>query len=136
MLAVMSWSTGTKTSLSTLAGRWRWLLLAALWSQLLLIPAKMHVTPEKWRWLAFVGMGCVGLCGAANVTDKVDERVHSISAVVGAVLLVAWVAIVNFACLFPVAVCAAAGRENWKWRVEVGLIISVYVALFALLGIL
>ena len=128
LLAGMSWTAGTQKSLSALAGTWRWLLLAAVWSQALLMPVMMDVTPEGWRWLGFLGVACLMFTGATNVLDKNEEWLHIITAVAGFTLLTGWVMGINDKCLLPLIVCIAAGRENWKWRVEVGLIISVYMA--------
>lgn len=135
LLASMSWTAGTQHSISALSKRWRWLLLAALWSQVLLLPAMIEVTPDKWRWLAALGIAGVVFAGAANVWDKADYWVHIIAAVVAFALMTGWVMVVDSVCLLPLIVCIAAGRENWQWRVEVGLIISVYMALVDKLGV-
>lgn len=129
LLASMSWTAGTQKSLSALAGTWRWLLLVAIWSQAALLPVMIDMTPEPWRVLAFLGVGCLMFTGATNVLDKNDCLFHTITAVAGFTFLVGWLMVVNDKCLLPAIVCIAAGRENWKWRVEVGLIISVYMAI-------
>ena len=129
LLAGMSWTVGTKNSISALAGQWRWLLLGTLWSQLALLPVMLEMTPEPWKWIAALGMFAVAICGGANVFDKADEKVHMVAAVAAFTLLTAWVMVVNDKCLLPLIVCVAAGRENWKWRVEVGLVISVYMSI-------
>lgn len=128
LMASMSWTAGTQQSLSSLAKRWRWLLLVALWSQVLILPAMIDVTPDGWRWLAAVGIAGVVFAGATNVWDKADEWVHIIAAVVAFTMMAGWVMVVDSVCLLPLIVCIAAGRERWKWRVEVGLVISVYMA--------
>ena len=135
MIAAMSWTVGTQPSISALAKEWRWQLCGALWSQVLLLPAALEITPSGWQWLAFLGVAAIIICGAANVYDKADERVHIIAAVTAFTLLTGWVMVVNSVCLLPLIVCVACGRENWKWRVEVGLIISVYMALVTGLGV-
>ena len=43
---------GTQKSISSLSKRWRWFLLTALWSQVLILPAMLSVTPTAWQWLA------------------------------------------------------------------------------------
>lgn len=135
LLAGMAWTAGTQRSISSLSKRWRWLLLAALWSQVLILPAMLSVTPTAWQWLAALGVGAIVFTGAADVYDKTDEWVHIIAAVVAFTLLTGWVMVVNSVCLLPLIVCIAAGRENWQWRVEIGLIISVYMALVIELGV-
>lgn len=135
LMAAMSWTTGTQNSISALARNCRLLLCGALWAQVLLLPAAIEVTPESWKWLAFLGVSAIVVCGGANVFDKADEKVHIIAAVAAFTLLTGWVMVVNSVCLLPLIVCIACGRERWKWRTEVGLIISVYMALITKLGI-
>ncbi len=135
LLAGMSLTTGTQRSISALSKRWRWLLLVALWSQVMLLPAMLSVTPSRWQWLAAMGIGAIVFAGAADVWNKTDERVHIIAAVMAFTLLTGWVMVVNSVCLLPLIVCIAAGRDNWQWRVEVGLVISVYMALVSALKI-
>lgn len=135
LLAGMAWTMGTQKSISSLSKRWRWLLLTALWSQVLILPAMLSVTPTAWQWLAALGVGAIVFTGAADVYDKTDEWVHIVAAVVAFTLLTGWVMVVNSVCLLPLIVCIAGGRENWQWRIEVGLIISVYMALVIELGV-
>lgn len=135
LLCAMSLTSGTQPSFSALASKWRWLLLVTLWSQLLLLPPMLEVTPEPWKWLAALGLFAVAICGGANLYDKADRRVHMVAAVAAFVLLTGWVMVVDSVCLLPLIVCVACGRERWKWRVEVGLVISVYMALIHQLGI-
>ena len=73
LLASMSWTAGTQKSLSALAGTWRWLLLGAIWSQAALLPVMIDMTPEPWRVLAFLSVGCLMFTGATNVLDKNDR---------------------------------------------------------------
>lgn len=129
LLWSMALTAGTQVSISALVKKWRWLLLVALWSQVLLLPQMLEITPDPWRWLAAIGIGAIGICGGASITDKADEWVHIIAAVVAFTALTGWVMVVNNRCLLALIVCIAAGRENWKWRTEVGLIISVYMVL-------
>ena len=135
LMCAMSLTAGTQRSFSALASKYRWLLLVTLWSQLALVPPMLEVTPEPWKWLAALGMFAIGICGGANLFDKADRKVHTIAAIVAFTLLTGWVMVVDSVCLLPLIVCAACGRENWKWRVETGLVISVYMALIKALGI-
>ena len=82
--------------------------------------------------MPFFGISAIVICGAANVLDKADEWAHIIAAAVAFVCMTGWVMLINGRCLLPLIVCIAAGRENWKWRVEIGLIISVYITLILL----
>lgn len=129
LLFSMSVTAGTKNSISALAEQWRWLLLVALVSQVLLLPQIITITPENWKWLGFIGISSVVVCGAANVTDKTDEIVHIVCAAIAFVCFFGWLLVVNSVCLLPLVLCIAAGRERWKWRIEVGLIASVYTTL-------
>ena len=129
LLFSMSMTSGTKASLSALAEQWRWLLLVALWSQILLLPQIITITPEPWKWLGFIGMAGIIVCGGANVLQKEDELVHMIAAAVAFVCFTGWVMLMNNYCLLAMIVCIAAGRDKFKWRLEIGLIISVYLTL-------
>lgn len=117
---------GTQHSISALAGKWRWLLLVALWSQVLLLPQMLDMTASGWQWLPFLGIGGVVFCGGATIFEKTDKVVHMVAAAVAFVCLVGWVMMLNSRCLMPLVVCAMAGRERLVWRFEVGLVASVY----------
>lgn len=129
LLFYMSITAGTKSSLSQLAGQWRWLLLAALWSQILLLPQMLDMTPNSQQWLTFIGTGGIVICGGTSVINKEDELVHMIAATITFICFTSWVFLMNPYCLLATIICAAAGRDNFKWRLEVGLIISVYLTL-------
>lgn len=129
LLFAMSFTAGTKSSISQLAGQWRWLLLVALWSQVLLLPYMLNITPEQWKWLTFVGISGIVICGGANVLNKEDELIHMIAAAVTFVCFTGWVMLMNNYCLLALIICLAAGRDKFKWRLEIGLIISVYLTL-------
>lgn len=125
----MSLTAGTQASISQLAYRWKWLLLVALWSQALLLPQMLDITPHNWQWLPFFGIGGVIFCGHASITDKVSELVHIIAAAVAFTALIGWVMLMNNHYLLPLVICAMCGRERLIWRVEVGLVTSVYLTL-------
>ena len=116
LLAGMSLTTGTQRSISALSKRWRWLLLVALWSQVMLLPAMLSVTPPRWQWLAAMGIGAIVFTGAADVWNKTDERVHIIAAVMAFTLLTGWVLAVNTACSLPLIVCIAVERDTRQGR--------------------
>lgn len=79
--------------------------------------------------MPFFGMFGIVICGGASVFDKDDSLVHMIAAGVAFVCLTCWVAIINFCCLMPLLVCAVAGRGKPIWRIEVGLVSSVYTVM-------
>lgn len=126
LLLGMSVTAGTQPSISQLAREWRWVLLAALWSQVLLLPQMMEMTPSGWQWLAALGIFAIAVCGGANVLDKEDSLLHMVAAGVAFTCLTGWVMVINSRCLMPLVVCAMSGRENPIWRLETGLIASVY----------
>lgn len=130
LLLGMALTAGTQKSISTLAERWRWLLLVALWSQALLLPQMFDITPDGWKWMPFFGIGAVAFCGGATIfSHKLDWWVHIISAAVAFAALVGWVMVMDSRCLIPFIVCACAGRERIIWRAEVGMVASVYMVL-------
>ena len=127
MLFYMTSREGTQDSISRLANRFRWNLLVAFWSQSLLLPQMMDMTPDQWRWLPFLGIFAIIVCGGASVVDKGDNTIHMICAIMAFICLSLWVAIMNAWCLIPLIVCVAAGKDKLIWRAEAGLISSVYM---------
>ena len=126
LLFSMAMTVGTQGSISKLAKQWRWLLLVALWSQVLLLPQMLDMTPQGWQWMPVLGIFAVAICGGASLFNKEDNLVHMIAAAVAFVCLVGWVMLINSRCLMPLVVCALAGRENPIWRIETGMVASVY----------
>lgn len=129
LFSVMSYTCGIQTSISSLAYRWRWLLLVALLSQVLLLPQMLTITPNALQWLAFIGVSGIVVCGSANVLDKADETVHVIAAIVAFTALTIWVLFMNWVLALPIVLCAISGFDKIKWMCEVGLIISVYLVI-------
>lgn len=129
LLLGMAMTAGTQGSISQLAKRWRWLLFVALWSQVLLLPQMLDMTRDGWQWMPFLGIFAIAICGGANLFDKADKTVHMVAAGVAFACLVGWVMVINSRCLMPLIVCAMAGRENPIWRIEVGLVASVYTVM-------
>lgn len=132
LMLYMTFAAGTQPSISALAGKFKWLLLAALLSQIMLLPQMIEVTPNNWQWMPFLGIGLIVFCGCSNVLDKSEALFHMICAVVAFILMTGWVILMNHYCLFPLLLCLCLGRENLKWRAEVGLIIGVYMTLLLL----
>ena len=131
LLCVMLYKAGTQVSLSALADKWRWLLLVALWSQVLLLPQMLEITPTNWQWVTSLGIFAIIICGGANIYDKTDEIVHIIAAVIAFSCFLLWIIIINWLYIVPLIVCICAGKERWKWRAEIGLIIGAYMTLLA-----
>lgn len=104
-------------------------MLGALWSQVLLLPQLLEITPEGWKWMPALGIFCIIVCGGASVFDEADRLVHIIVAVLGFVCLTGCVMSIDGKLLLPLIVCLSAGRDRIVWRAEVGLIISVYLTL-------
>lgn len=125
----MAITAGTQDSISQLAKTWRGLLLLALLSQVTLLPQMLEMTPIVWKWMPFVGIAGILVCGAASVVDKADKLVHMIAAAIAFACLFGWLLVVNSHCLIPFVVCAMCGRERPIWRCEVGLVASVYMAI-------
>lgn len=126
LLFSMAMTAGTQGSISKLAKHWRWLLLVALWSQVSLLPQMLDMTPQGWQWMPVLGIFAIAICGGASLFNKEDNLVHMIAAAVAFVCLVGWVMLINSRCLMPLVVCTLAGRENPIWRVETGMVASVY----------
>lgn len=129
LLAHMTYKEGVQSSISQLVKNHRWLLLIALVSQVLLLPQMLEITPEPWKFIPFIGTCGIVLCGAANVLKKEDELVHMIAAIISAICFIGWVLLLNWYFLLPIIICIVAGKDNFKWRLEIGLIISVYITL-------
>lgn len=129
LLFGMALAVGTQGSFSQLASELRWLLLVALWSQVLLLPQMLDMTPQGWQWMPVLGIFAVAVCGGASLFNKEDNLTHMIAAAVAFVCLVGWVMLINQRCLMPLIVCAVAGRENPIWRIETGMVASVYTVM-------
>lgn len=126
LILYMALTAGTQGSISKLAKQWRWLLMAALWSQVLLLPQMLEMAPDGWQWLPVFGIFAVAICGGASLFNKEDNLIHMIAAAVAFVCLSGFIVSINSRCLMPLIVCTMAGRERLIWRIEVGLIASVY----------
>jgi len=129
LMLFMSITSGTKQSISAYADKWRWLLLVALWSQILILPQMITITASCWQFLCFIGIGMIIFCGGASIFETSDMTFHMVCAVFAFLLLSAWLIVINPYMLLPLIICACIGRENWILRLETGLIISVYTAL-------
>lgn len=129
LLLYMSYKQGTQTSLSQLAKNQWFILLIALCSQILLLYPVIEITPIAIKWLPFIGCSFIVFTGITNVFNKEDELMHMISATIAFICFVAWVCLINYKCILPLLICICAGKQNFKWRIEIGLIISVYMTL-------
>lgn len=133
LLFVMSNKQGTQISISQLAKQQWILLLIAIISQLVLLYPMIEFTPLNLQWIPFIGCGSMLITGATNIFNKEDELIHVIFAIIAFLSLSTWVFILNIKCLLPLLICLVAGKQNIKWRLEVGLIISVYMTLLFLI---
>lgn len=129
LLFFMSMKQGTQTSISQLAKEQWPILVIALLSQMLLLYPMIEMTPLAWQFLPFIGCGAILLTGITNIFNKEDELAHIIAAFVSFICFIIWIVLINFKCLLPLIICLVAGKQNLKWRAEIGLIISVYMAL-------
>lgn len=129
LMLFMSITAGTQESISAYAKKWRWLLLVALWSQILILPQMITITASCWQFLCFMGIGMIIFCGGASIFETSDMTFHMVCAVFAFLFLSAWVIIINPYMLLPLIICACIGRENLVLRLETGLIISVYTTL-------
>lgn len=91
----------------------------------------LDITSESWKWIPYVGVGGIALCGAASIVTKEDELIHMISAIVTFICFTVWVLLVKYYLLLPVIICLAAGKDKFKWRLEIGLITSVYLTIIS-----
>lgn len=124
---------GTQSSISQLA-KYNWyVLMIALCSQCLLIVPILELSSSAIQFIPFIGCFGIILTGITNVLNKEDSLIHSIAAIVSFICFLVWVSIINFKCLLPLLICGMVGRENLKFRLELGLIISVYITLLLLI---
>lgn len=133
LLFYMSVKSGTQTSISQLAKNHWIILLIALCSQCLLLYPVIELTPIGLQWLPFIGCFSIIITGITNVFKKEDEVVHMIAALISFITFTIWILLLNPIYILPLIICIAAGKKNIKWRIEVGLIISVYMILLSLL---
>ena len=129
LLTIMVNTVGDKVSISALTQNYKYLIILAFLSQILLLPQMLTLTPDCWKVIPFLGVGGIIFCGITNVLDKNEELVHMIAAIVAFVCLVVWVLLINKFCLLALIVCLISWKNNIKWKTEIGLIISVYLAL-------
>lgn len=129
LLFIMSNKQGTQSSISQLAKKQWFILSLALCCQLFLVYPMIEITPVIWKFLPFIGCSAIIFTGITNIFNKEDEVVHIISAIIAFISFTLWVFIIKYQCLISLILCIAAGKQNLKWRIEVGLIISVYTTL-------
>lgn len=133
LISIITYKEGTQSSISQLAKNQHKLLSVALCSQLLLIYPLIELTMPGLQWLPFLACGFIIITGLTNIFRKEDQLVHMITAIVSFILFVIWVLIMSPKCIIPLIICLASGKENIKWRLEVGLIISVYMTIILLI---
>lgn len=129
LLSLMVNNVGDKVSISALTENYKYLIIVAFLSQILLLPQMLSITPDCWRVIPFLGVGGIIFCGITNVLDKNEELVHMIAAITAFICLTVWVLLINKFCLLGLIICLISWKDNIKWKAEIGLIISVYLSL-------
>lgn len=128
-----SFSVGTQKSLSALASVWKkWPFMLTMAIQGFCLPSLMiEKTGEACTFLPFLMALGILLVGATPLMkENLEEKVHYLGAFLSGIAGAIWVGLNNWVLLLPTLVCIlAGGKENLKWRTEIGLIISVYLVL-------
>jgi len=55
----------------------------------------MAITPDTIKWIPFIGIFCIIVCGGTNVLNKYDKTIHMIAAIVAFICFLTWVFILN-----------------------------------------
>ena len=78
----------------------------------------------------FMALGILLVGATPLMKESLEEKVHYLGAFLSGIAGAVWVGLNNWILLLPALICIlAGGRENLKWRTEIGLIISVYLVL-------
>uniref|UniRef100_UPI00257BD8FB hypothetical protein n=1 Tax=Lachnospira sp. TaxID=2049031 RepID=UPI00257BD8FB len=101
--------------------------------QCLLLYPMLELTPVLFKWIPFIGCGSMLFTGITNILNKEDETIHMICAILSFILFSSWILLLKPICILPMIICGIAGKENLKWRLEIGLIISVYMTLLLII---
>ena len=132
-LAVSTHYAGGQESLSAMAGAWKkWPFMLTMVIQGFCLPYLMTgMTGETCPFLPFIMALGILLVGATPMMrEDLEEKVHYLGAFLSGIAGAVWVGLNNWILLLPALVCIlAGGKENLKWRTEIGLIISVYLVL-------
>lgn len=132
-LGISTHYVGGQESLSAMAGAWKkWPFMLTMAIQGFCLPYLMTgMTGETCPFLPFIMALGILLVGATPMMrEDLEEKVHYLGAFLSGIAGAVWVGLNNWILLLPALVCIlAGGKENLKWRTEIGLIISVYLVL-------
>jgi hypothetical protein len=99
----------------------------------LLIVPMIEATPEQWKFLPFLALASLGFTGTA--ADFIAEKkVHTVSAIISAILALAWCSIVGCwdVVLWSMGVATVIACISFKNRIywlEMGCFASVFITL-------
>lgn len=123
---------GTRNSISKLALDWnKWLFTLYMVAEtLLVVPCMFDITSTGFQWLVFLISAGLLLLGAASIDNKDDLRIHYIGAGLACLGSVIWLSITNpILLIVPLLMIACGDKSMIQWNGEVGLIVSIYLAL-------
>ena len=132
-LAISTHYAGGQESLSAMARAWKkWPFMLTMVIQGFCLPSLMiGMTGETCMFLPFfMSLGILLVGATPLMKESLEERVHYLGAFLSGIAGAVWVGLNNWILLLPALICIlAGGKENLKWRIEIGLIISVYLVL-------
>lgn len=114
-----------------------YLFTATLWVMLFtLLPVLLEITPDSWKWLAFLALAGIGFVGAAPFFhDSAEGKVHTVAAIAAAVFGLAWTLTTSYwyaalALAFCICMLGIAATDSWRsartWWLEMAAFGSVY----------
>ena len=123
---------GTRNSISKLALDWnKWLFtLYMVLETFLIVPCMFDLTSIGFQWLVFfIALGLL-LTGAASIDNKDDLKYHYIGAALACLGSIGWLCVINpILLIVPVIAIACGDKSMIQWNGELGLMLSVYLAL-------
>ena len=132
-LGISTYYAGGQESLSAMAGAWKkWPFMLTMTIQGFCLPSlMMGMTEETCMFLPFfMALGILLVGATPLMKESLEEKVHYLGAFLSGIAGAVWVGLNNWILLLPALICIlAGGKENLKWRTEIGLIISVYLVL-------
>lgn len=114
-------------------GRAKWLFqLAMIVPALLLLPAWLEQSPEKYQFLAFLSCGGLMFVGAAPCFKlELEGRIHYAATTICGISAVTWVCLMGMwyvpTVLFAIAICLMIKFRKWMFWVEVAAFSSTYI---------
>lgn len=110
-----------------------WLFqIAMIVPAMLLMPAWLEQSLEKYQFLAFLSCGGLMFVGTAPCFKlELEGMIHYAATAVCGVAAVSWVCLMGMwyvpVVLFAVAICLIAKYKRWMFWVEVAAFVSTYV---------